>query len=110
METKQAMIEFITNNFEAILTFIAGGGIVSISKWRSIKKHAEAEAAKQWQDVYQEMIKDLQDDKNAMREENKELRQNLETLRKEVYQISKQVASLRKYKCTVVGCEKRQTE
>jgi len=57
------MQDFLTAYLEPILTFIAGGGIVSLVKWRSIKKEAEAQAMKAVQDVYQETIKDLREDK-----------------------------------------------
>lgn len=101
------MQEFLSTYLEPILTFIAGGGIVSLVKWRSIKKQAEAEAMRQVQIVYQETIKDLRDDKDMMKKDNADLRAIVAELQKTVLQNSKDIDMLKSYKCTVIDCKLR---
>lgn len=104
------MQEFFSNYLEPILTFIAGGGIVSVIKWRSIKKEAEAEAMKAVQDVYQETIKDLREDKEEMKKDNSELRRMVGELQKTVTQNSKDISELKGFKCVVTDCKLRRKE
>lgn len=104
------MQEFFTTYLEPILTFIAGGGIVSLVKWRSIKKQAEAEAMAQIQSVYQETIKDLRSDKDMMKQDNSELRGIVSELQKTVQQNSKDISLLKEFKCVVRDCQLRRKE
>jgi len=104
------MQEIFTTFLEPILTFIAGGGIVALVKWRSIKKQAEAEAMAAIQTVYQETIKDLRDDKEMMKNDNSELRANISDLKKTVEQNSKDISSLKQFKCVVTDCALRRKE
>lgn len=104
------MIDFVSNNIESLLTFIAGGGLATLLKMRSIKKQAEAEAMKSVQDVYQETIADLRSDKDEMKKENAEMRNTLNELRKEVHQNTKDINLLKSYKCTVLDCTLRKRD
>lgn len=104
------MQEFFTTYLEPVLTFIAGGGIVALVKWRSIKKQAEAEAMKAVQEVYQETIKDLRDDKEMMKRDNSELRATVGELQKIVTQNSKDISLLKQFKCVVTDCALRRKE
>lgn len=104
------MQEFFATYFDTILTFICGGGIVSLVKWRSIKKEAEAQAMRAVQEVYQETIKDLRDDKEMMKNDNKELKANVSELQKLVYQNSKDISILKGMKCVVVDCALRKKD
>ncbi len=104
------MQEFFTTYLEPILTFILGGGIVSLVKWRSIKKQAEAEAMKAVQEVYQETIKDLRDDKEMMKKDNSELRATVSELQKTVQQNSIDIQELKGFKCIVMDCKLRKKE
>lgn len=97
------MIHFITQNLETLLAFITGGGLLSFATLKFTRKQAEANAMKAVQEVYQETIKDLREDKERMSEEIKELRV-------EVAGIYKELRSLRQYKCIVMDCKSRKTE
>ena len=104
------MYEFFTTYLEPVLTFIAGGGIVFLVKWRSIKRQAEAEAMKAVQEVYQETIKDLREDKEIMKRDNAELRGIVGQLQIVVNQNSKDISELKGYKCIVLDCKLRRRE
>lgn len=104
------MHEFFTTYLEPILTFISGGGIVAVVKWRSIKKQAEAEAMKAVQEVYQETIKDLREDKEMMKRDNADLRVIVGELQIVVNQNSKDITELKGYKCIVMNCQLRRKE
>lgn len=97
------MIEFITQNLESLLAFIAGGGLLSFATLKFTRKQAEANAMQAVQEVYQETIKDLREDKIEMNKEIQELRER-------VAGIYKELASLRKHKCIVIDCKQRKTE
>ena len=97
------MIEFFTQNLETLLAFITGGGLLSFATLKFTRKQAEANAMKAVQEVYQETIKDLREDKAEMNKEIQELRER-------VAGIYKELASLRKYKCIVTDCKQRKTE
>ena len=99
----QFMAEFFETYLMPIMTFIGGGGAVYFIKWRSIKKQAEAEAMKAVQDVYQETIADLRNDKEEMKKEMSELREV-------VKQNTKDINILKSYKCTVLDCKLRKRE
>lgn len=104
------MQEFFSTYLEPVLTFILGGGIVSLVKWRSIKKQAEADAMKAVQEVYQETIKDLRDDKEMMKKDNSELRAIVSELQKTVQQNSIDIRELKGFKCIVLDCKLRKKE
>lgn len=104
------MLELFFNHIEPILTFVLGGGIVSLVKWRSIKKQAEADAMKAVQDVYQETIRDLREDKEMIKKDNAELREIVLELDRTVLQITKDVSVLKQFKCIVTDCKLRITE
>lgn len=97
------MIEFITQNLETLLAFITGGGLLSFATLKFTRKQAEANAMRAVQEVYQETIKDLREDKAEMNKEIQELRER-------VAGIYKELSSLRKYKCIVMDCKERKTE
>ena len=97
------MIELISNYTEPILAFLTGGGLLSFVTLKFTRKQAEADAMKDVQDVYQETIKDLREDKDRLGDE-------LKTLRDEVADIYKQLRELRQYKCIVIDCKMRKTE
>lgn len=94
------MIEFLQANFGEILTFLGGGGLISWATRKYTKKSAEANAMKEWQDVYQETIKDLRSDKDILKEEITDLRLivNKNTL---------DIEELKSYECIVVDCALR---
>lgn len=103
------MLNLLTQNLDTLLAFVSGGGLLTLITVRATKKKAEAHAMRAVQEVYQETIKDLREDKAQMKRENEEFRQRMTELQQKVNQLSLEMASIRKHKCTVVNCKLRQT-
>lgn len=97
------MLELISQNLDTLLAFVTGGGILSFATLKFTRKQAEADAMKAVQEVYQETIKDLREDKEHLGKE-------ISDLRDKVSEIYKQLASMRRYKCTDLDCKLRKTE
>jgi ABC-type transporter MlaC component len=95
-----SMIDFLQQNWEAMFTFIAGGGLLTLGTAKYAKKSAEASAMKEWQGVYQETIKDLREDKVILKSEMSELK-------KIVDQNTHDIEELKSYECIVVDCALR---
>lgn len=122
--TESAITLFISivtalGGFEAIKYFI---------NRKSERRKSDAEAAKEVQDVYQQMIADvkgdreeqrayieeLKDSRKHLREECEELRQRIDgtdkvvrELQKEVARNARMVESLRPFICGFLGCKNR---
>lgn len=104
------MPELITNYIEPILAFITGGGLLSFLTMKFTQKQAEAEAMKAVQDVYQETIKDLREDKELIKKENTDMRLQITELEKKVKQNCIDIKELQFYKCIVENCKERRIE
>lgn len=104
------MTELLSTHLETLIAFVTGGGLLTILTIRATKKKAEAHAMRAVQEVYQETIKDLRQDKEQMKQENQEFREKIAELRQKVNQISLDLAAIHKYKCTVLNCKLRQAE
>lgn len=104
-----------------ILTALASGGLAGFgSLWYSRRKskaeavQVESEAAKSWQDIYQEMIEDLRGSRNEQQEQNNMLRDKVEELenrilklKEEVEQNARKLAWLAPLTCCVKNCKDR---
>lgn len=104
------MTELLITHLDTLIAFLSGGGLLTVLTVRATKKKAEAQAMRAVQEVYQETIKDLREDKEQMKKENSEFRDKIAELRQKVNQISLDLATIRKYKCTVTDCKLRQTD
>lgn len=104
------MLEFLTTHLDTIIAFVSGGGLLTVITARATKKQAEAQAMKAVQEVYQETIKDLRSDKDAMRDENLEMREELAKLRKTVNDITRDLRALKRDRCVVQNCQHRKKE
>lgn len=113
----------------SILTALGGWEAIKyFINRKSEKRKSDAEAAKEVQDVYQEMIADvkadrqeqktfieeLKDDRRHLREEREELRQRIDeteekvrNLQKEVARNGRMVEAIRPLICGVLGCRNR---
>lgn len=104
-----------------ILTALASGGLAGFGTlWYARRKskaeveQAESEAAKSWQDVYQEMIEDLRGSRDEQKEQNTMLRTKIEhledrisKLKDEVEQNARKLAWLIPITCCVRDCQNR---
>ena len=128
-------MEFTLDTFIALLSlFIGGGGGAFFTwRWQRAKAKAEAEqaettAAKETQDMYQQLIEDMKQDRQYQREqldelrsdrdhykeERNELRDRLDAMEDKVRDLQHDVArngrmveSLRPFICTDLSCKKR---
>ena len=117
----------------ATLLLGGGGGAFFTWRWQRAKAKAEAEqaettAAKETQDMYQQLIEDMKQDRQYQREqldelrtdrdhykeERNELRDRLDAMEDKVRDLQHDVArngrmveSLRPFICTDLGCKKR---
>lgn len=111
------MMEWIS----MIITALASGGLAGFgSLWYAKRKskaeatQAESEAAKSWQDVYQELIQDLRDSNEEQKEQNHVLRDKIHSLedrisklKEEVEQNARKLAWLIPLTCCVKDCKDR---
>lgn len=104
------MQEILTTYLEPVLLFVSGGGLATLCTVKYTKKQAQANAMKAVQDVYQETIKDLREDKELIKKENSDMRLHILELQKKVQQNSIDIKSLQAFKCVVVDCKERRQE
>lgn len=120
----------------SIIGLLAGGGGVGyFFTWRYIRRKEKAEAetaetsaAKEMQDVYQQLIADvkndrdeqrqyineLKEDRKHLRDERDELRNRQDTMEEQIIQLKRDVArnsrmveGLRPFMCGLLGCKRR---
>ena len=115
---------------------VGGGGIGGFFTWRYTRRKEKAEAegaettaAKELQDIYQQLIDDvkkdrdeqksyigeLKEDRNHLREERNELRDRQDKMEEEMRQMKKiqarqgmKIEAMRPFLCYDVKCKKRQ--
>ena len=130
-------MDFTLDSLIGILGLLFGGGALGgIATWRWQRKKAKAEAqtaevnmAKEVQDIYQQALKDkedevldknriigeLREDRDHYRKENNELRQRqdqtdakVRELAEQVYRNGRMVKAMRPFLCFDTKCKKRQ--
>lgn len=67
------MYDFSTQILTALVSIITAGSLTFLFTIKSTRQKARAEAMKEVQDVYQETIQDLREDKNILKEEKTDL-------------------------------------
>ena len=98
----------------AILGLFIGGGSGAFFTWRYQRKKAkaeavtaEADAAKELQDVYQQLITDIKTDRDDLRKRQDELEQQVRSLQKDVARNGRMVECMRPFLCGKSGCKDR---
>lgn len=104
------MQDFLITYLEPLLLFISGGGLATVFTVKYTRKTAQANAMKAVQDVYQETIKDLREDKELIKKENSEMRLHILDLEKKVQQNSIDIKLLQDFKCIMPDCRERRRE
>lgn len=104
------MQDFLITYLEPLLLFISGGGLATVFTVKYTRKTAQANAMKAVQDVYQETIKDLREDKELIKKENSEMRLHILDLEKKVQQNSIDIKLLQDFKCIMSDCRERRRE
>lgn len=101
------MMEYI----EVIVSFVVGGGLTTVLTGPSIKARARADAMKSMQDVYQEMISDLRNNKKEMNEDIRALHAKIDeqaaTIGVNSNEISRLNGVISHWVCYNDGCVKR---
>ena len=87
-----------------IISFIVGGGLITLLTLPSIRSKAKADAMQSVQDVYQETIQDLREEKNRQKEE---LAEQINELRTQLDHCLREIESLKKLKCYDMTCLNR---
>jgi len=77
-----------------IVTLLAGGGLSWIFTIRYTRKKEEADATKTSQEIYQDIITDLNTDRNRLIEEKAQLRSELDDTKNKVRRLDKQSDTL----------------
>ena len=76
-----------TNFLLSLLGLVVGGGITVPFTLKFARRKASAEAFQAVQDVYQEAIADLREEKNLQKQELLALQLQVDVLRKEIYKL-----------------------
>ena len=84
-----------------IISFVVGGGLVTLLTLPSIRSKAKADAMQSIQDVYQETIRDLREEKKRQKDE---LTAQINEFRAELEHYGREIESLKKIKCYDMSC------
>lgn len=128
-------MEITTESLIAIITLLLGGGGGAFFTWRWQSKKAKAEAmtaetmaVKELQDIYQQLIEDIKNDRNEqkqyitelksdrqhlradrddLRKRQDELEENIRNLKRDVARNGRMVECLRPFLCGRENCSNR---
>lgn len=87
----------LDNILSYILTFLTGGGALSLVTWRFTKKEAEASAMEKVQNVYQQLIEDILSDRTRLKE-------RVDRLESQVRDNAEALAALQPWLCYRLRC------
>lgn len=97
-----------------VLSLLLGGGDGAFFVWRYQRKKAQAEANKEEQDYYQQMMKDIAADRDYYKQERNDYRQTIKSYDERIDDLERKVArngriveSLRPFICTDLKCKLR---
>lgn len=91
----------------AIIAALSGGGLSTLILLPITKKKYQAEAMKEVQDVYQETVADLRNDKRLMKEELSALSGKMMQMSGQLDKNTIEIEGLKKNECTRLGCSNR---
>ncbi|MEA4975448.1 MAG: hypothetical protein VB046_06900 [Paludibacter sp.] len=102
---------YITEIIIGLISMIVGGGGIWLFTIKSTREKARAEAMKEVQDVYQETITDLREDKRLLKEEKDSLIVEINEMKQSIYSLKKDVEQLKmknmREKCLNFACKER---
>ena len=97
-----------------VLSLLLGGGGGAFFVWRWQRKKAQAEANKEEQDYYQQMMKDIAADRDYYKQERNDYRQTIKSYDERIDDLERKVARngriveiLRPFICTDLKCKLR---
>lgn len=107
-------MEITIDTLISILGLFLGGGAGAFFTWRWQRKKAKAEAEKEEQGYYQQMMKDLAQDRDYYKQERDEYRRTIKSYDERIDDLERKVArngriveSLRPFICTDLKCKLR---
>lgn len=107
-------MEITLDTIISILGIFLGGGAGAFFTWKYQRRKAKAEANKEEQDYYQQMMKDLAADRDYYKQERNDLRQTIKSYDERIDDLERKVArngriveSLRPFICTDLKCKLR---
>ena len=107
-------MEITLDTIISILGLFLGGGAGAFFTWRWQRKKAKAEAEKEEQGYYQQMMKDIAQDRDYYKQERDEYRKTIKSYDERIDDLERKVArngriveSLRPFICTDLKCKLR---
>jgi hypothetical protein len=107
-------MEITIDTLISILGLFLGGGAGAFFTWRWQRKKAKAEAEKEEQGYYQQMMKDIAQDRDYYKQERDEYRKTIKSYDERIDDLERKVArngriveSLRPFICTDLKCKLR---
>lgn len=98
------MNDILQNILPSLVSLLIGGGLTAVITARSVRQKAKADAMMSVQDVYQETITDLRQDRLSQREE---FERQITDLKTRIESLQADVENLKKLKCYNLECPKR---
>ena len=107
-------MEFTLDTIISILGIFLGGGAGAFFTWKYQRRKAKAEANKEEQDYYQQMMKDLAADRDYYKQERNDLRTTIKSYDERIDQLERAVArngrmveGMRPFMCSDLSCKLR---
>ena len=107
-------MEITLDTIISILGIFLGGGAGAFFTWKYQRRKAKAEANKEEQDYYQQMMKDLAADRDYYKQERNDLRttiksydERIDTLERAVARNGRMVEGMRPFMCSDLICKLR---
>mgnify|MGYP003305875876 FL=1 len=107
-------MEITLDTIISIMGLLLGGGCGAFFTWRWQRKKAKAEAEKEEQGYYQQMMKDIAQDRDYYKQERDEYRKTIKSYDERIDDLERKVArngriveSLRPFICTDLKCKLR---
>ena len=107
-------MEITIDTLISIIGLFLGGSAGAFFTWRWQRKKAKAEAEKEEQDYYQQMMKDIAQDRDYYKQERDEYRKTIKSYDERIDDLERKVArngriveSLRPFICTDLKCKLR---
>ena len=107
-------MEITLDTIISILGIFLGGGAGAFFTWKYQRRKARAEANKEEQDYYQQMMKDLAADRDYYKQERNDLRttikrydERMNDLERNQARQGRMIVAMRPFLCADLGCKRR---
>ena len=107
-------MEITLDTIISIVGIFLGGGAGAFFTWKYQRRKAKAEANKEEQDYYQQMMKDLAADRDYYKQERNDLRttiksynERMDLLERNQARQGRMIVAMRPFLCADLACKKR---